>query len=761
MALNVKKSNALFSIIILIGFTLIFFQNATYSGPNMILGKIDAISKLDDGFYYVTGWACQKDVPRSIGVHIYLDRSAYAVPLQGTLILKGEANLPHESSVSIACGNKISHRFKIKLDNYIMTQYKGQLHQVYVHGLRVLGGPEIENSALENSGMFNLPAQETPGCMHSLLAAGKELRSAYPTGFQQAQNDEWIYDAWVWRENPNVNSNHSVSIIKTKDLKNWYNLCGELLTLPITVKSPVVIDQTVMHGGLLNRLYLGFDNNKYPIVSYQKYEKPESEDLKKEAPTQVYDAQFNGKEFIINQMTNWKSRDALEGGGSLPHTDHSISFGAVTLINGQLVQSFTPSDIDLNNPLALPKKGNWTLDNAQPSLSATAQKAPFIDDIFYNSGNLIKLGTEADALENRVLKNLVFTKKTKRPRFDERWVMLRGDWLGEGQHRGGVFDRFNRKFVIHLNNFDNIFYFGPGTAPLWPLVGDWDQDGKDTIGVETPKLISSPASFKRYFKNSLAGGTADNVSGSSKIIDGTSIWHANSPSLNYQLKYEALNSNRDYAYSCEGTQLGTRTDPDIFDVSGKLIGGTTFCRDNFLSKLVLWELSGNVWNRSEIDDLWSGSSADIDFMVFKDKLIVAYYNKDRYVTVAIRSRNGGQWAIQPLSDSKFEGWDAHNYLKLEVDENHDIHLSGNMHAEPLNYWRSSGLNTNFKRYSTMVTKLDELQVTYPSFSRTPDGKLLFSYRKGKSGGGSWIYNEYNIRTKSWIRFLDKELFADH
>ncbi|MDR1282642.1 MAG: BNR repeat-containing protein, partial [Opitutaceae bacterium] len=46
----------------------------------------------------------------------------------------------------------------------------------------------------------------------------------------------------------------------------------------------------------------------------------------------------------------------------------------------------------------------------------------------------------------------------------------------------------------------------------------------------------------------------------------------------------------------------------------------------------------------------------------------------------------------------------------------------------------------------------------PRFIKDTDGSLLFTYRDGRSGNGSNLYNHYNETTKSWTRLLDRPLF---
>ena len=104
------------------------------------------------------------------------------------------------------------------------------------------------------------------------------------------------------------------------------------------------------------------------------------------------------------------------------------------------------------------------------------------------------------------------------------------------------------------------------------------------------------------------------------------------------------------------------------------------------------------------------------------------------------------------------GWDSHNFVTLGIDKQGYIHLSGNMHVNPLTYFRS----TKPFDISTLVqifemTGSNEKSCTYPSFLNTREGELIFHYRDGGSGNGNEIYNIYSCEIKKWVRLLDTPL----
>lgn len=139
-----------------------------------------------------------------------------------------------------------------------------------------------------------------------------------------------------------------------------------------------------------------------------------------------------------------------------------------------------------------------------------------------------------------------------------------------------------------------------------------------------------------------------------------------------------------------------------------------------------------------------------------DKQFVAYYAPDHQMIVASRNINEDKWLFQPLP-SKI-GWDGHNSIAMKVDSDDQIHLSGNMHVDPLMYFRTTKpLDiTSFKEINYMVGK-DEMKATYPAFMNGPDNAFIYHYRDGGSGDGNEIFNVYDVKTQTWSRLLDKPL----
>lgn len=158
----------------------------------------------------------------------------------------------------------------------------------------------------------------------------------------------------------------------------------------------------------------------------------------------------------------------------------------------------------------------------------------------------------------------------------------------------------------------------------------------------------------------------------------------------------------------------------------------------------------------DIAPVWSGHPVDFCLLTHAPYQFVAYYDAKRQLTVAQRRLNEKKWTFTPLPITT--GWDSHNYLTMTLDDEGYLHLSGDMHCVPLNYFRSEKPYdaSTLRRIPQMVGE-QEQRTTYPKFLRGPGGKLIFMYRDGSSGNGNQIINQYDGKTKTWRRLLDRPL----
>lgn len=174
--------------------------------------------------------------------------------------------------------------------------------------------------------------------------------------------------------------------------------------------------------------------------------------------------------------------------------------------------------------------------------------------------------------------------------------------------------------------------------------------------------------------------------------------------------------------------------------------------------------SSTVVDRSEdVGRTWAGMYVGQSLLTTETDQYVAYYDPDRVMTIAQRKIgvNGlpvSGWTHRALDSTL--GWDSHNYVTLAVDRDNALHVSGNMHGTPLEYFRTQpgGNIDTLARVPTMVENTPEDRVTYPVFLRQGNGGLFFYYRDGGSGDGSTFMNRYDEKSKSWSSVVDGQLF---
>jgi len=112
-----------------------------------------------------------------------------------------------------------------------------------------------------------------------------------------------------------------------------------------------------------------------------------------------------------------------------------------------------------------------------------------------------------------------------------------------------------------------------------------------------------------------------------------------------------------------------------------------------------------------IDNVWSGHRIKPYLLTRGVNQFVAYFDANRQITVAHR-RFGSTWRYYKVDS--WLGWDSHNYVTMELDKAGNLHVMGNMHADPIEYFRTSEpFNIrSLKRVSIMVDSALERKMTY-------------------------------------------------
>ena len=150
-----------------------------------------------------------------------------------------------------------------------------------------------------------------------------------------------------------------------------------------------------------------------------------------------------------------------------------------------------------------------------------------------------------------------------------------------------------------------------------------------------------------------------------------------------------------------------------------------------------------------IADVPAGFPVKFCLLTAGKRQYIAYYDKQRHMTIASRMLHSHRWQYQVLPTKV--GWDSHNYIAMAVDRDGHLHVSGNMHGVKLVYFRTvePGDITTLKRLP--MTGEQEDKATYPKFLTDHKNRLVFTYRDGGSGNGVRIYNRYDLATRSWSR----------
>ncbi|HEY4246245.1 MAG TPA: BNR repeat-containing protein [Lacunisphaera sp.] len=182
--------------------------------------------------------------------------------------------------------------------------------------------------------------------------------------------------------------------------------------------------------------------------------------------------------------------------------------------------------------------------------------------------------------------------------------------------------------------------------------------------------------------------------------------------------------------------------------------------------LVGGKISAAVSEGELIDHVWAGHPVSFALLVEDGHQFIAYYDAERRMTVVGRKNGDSEWTrVKPSGVpsehgriSNVIGWDSHNYLRLALDRDGEVHLSGNMHVDPLVYYRTrTPFDLSTLERLDRMTGGRETHCTYPVFFKNAAGDLFFRYRDGSSGNGSDLYNVYDPATRTWRRLLDTAL----
>ena len=144
--------------------------------------------------------------------------------------------------------------------------------------------------------------------VHAKLISGENVRNAYPQTCVDERGS--IHVSWVWRETPNVATNHDLCYARSDDGgKTWRRSDGTPYTLPITLASAEVASAIAQRRELMNQTSMCADGQGRPIIA--TYFRPEGEKV-----PQYFVIHHDGAAWQTVQVSNRTTPFSLNGGGS-------------------------------------------------------------------------------------------------------------------------------------------------------------------------------------------------------------------------------------------------------------------------------------------------------------------------------------------------------------------------------------------------------------------------------------------------------------
>lgn len=140
------------------------------------------------------------------------------------------------------------------------------------------------------------------------LISGEGKRNAY---VQTAiANDGVIHISWVWRESPDVASNHDLCYAKSADGgKTWQNSKNEVYKLPITASNAEYALKIPQNSELINQTSMTVDAKGNPLIATYWRDKEDT------VPQYHVVYQENGT-WQVNKLEFRKTSFSLSGGGT-------------------------------------------------------------------------------------------------------------------------------------------------------------------------------------------------------------------------------------------------------------------------------------------------------------------------------------------------------------------------------------------------------------------------------------------------------------
>jgi len=140
------------------------------------------------------------------------------------------------------------------------------------------------------------------------LIDGEGKRNAYTQTSVDAKGT--IHLSWVWRETPDVASNHDLCYAKSTDGgESWQKSTGEKYTLPIQAENAEYALQIPQKSELINQTAMTTDEDGNPIIAGYWHESDS-------AVPQYHIVYFNNGKWNVQNLAFRKTAFTLSGGGT-------------------------------------------------------------------------------------------------------------------------------------------------------------------------------------------------------------------------------------------------------------------------------------------------------------------------------------------------------------------------------------------------------------------------------------------------------------
>jgi hypothetical protein len=144
--------------------------------------------------------------------------------------------------------------------------------------------------------------------MYANLISGQGKRNAYWQACVDPKGS--IHVSWVWRESPNVETNHDMCYARSDDGgRTWIKSDGAPYTIPITVDTAEIASAIPQKHDLMNQTSMCTDTDGHPVIA--TYLKPDGAKT-----VQYFIIRFDGTKWQTMQVSDRKTDFSLSGAGS-------------------------------------------------------------------------------------------------------------------------------------------------------------------------------------------------------------------------------------------------------------------------------------------------------------------------------------------------------------------------------------------------------------------------------------------------------------